>query len=1152
MSQRSGMDPASVDRKLALAFGAVVLTLMLIVTMAAVALQGQQQRSEEGRLSEALASALSESISRVSYSGKYHARLLAEEMASSVRGLEYVSVESRDGTIVAHSDPTKNDTTVTADELARTRLALLRNRPVQAERQFAGNAVREVVQPYVGGEDSQTIGVVRVGVNVDAVRRQQWADFGKLLVLIALLTTLAIAVVFVTSRRFGASVRELATQLQGILRHAPMAIRIADGSGRTLAQSVEYEALAQPGSANAEDATGDHEPLPAHWRRLAEAEADAFSTGVHVQQELEVDLATDHRVWDTSKFPIARDASGRVTAVCTFIRDVTERRQAEDALRESETYNKLLFTSSHLATVVLDPETGRLIDCNPTAVKLFGHGSIDDVLGRTPADMSTPLQYDGTPSSVGALNYIREASEKGSAAFEWQLQRPSGEVWHAECHLVSFASRGRRLLQGSLVDVSARRRAEEALTKRIVAMTQPLQATDITLTDLFDLEEVQKIQDAFADATGVASIITDTDGKPITRPSNFCRLCIDVIRGTEKGLRNCMRSDAAIGRMDPHGPIVQPCLSGGLWDAGASITVGGRHIGNWLIGQVKNEATDEAQMMAYARDIGADEAEFRSALSEVTVMSTAQFQRVSDFLFRIASELSLKAYQNVQQARFIAERKRAEEELDRYREHLEDLVTERTAQLAVAKDEAEAASRAKSLFLANMSHELRTPMNAILGFAGIMARDSDATPKQKENLAVIGKSGEHLLAIINDILDLAKIESGRIGLEPCEFDLRELLDDLVTMLRVRAEAKGLELQLDQHSSFPRYVRTDPAKLRQIIINLVGNAIKYTDEGMVRVDVGVDPASGAGGAPLLYFAISDTGIGISEADQQRVFEPFVQIVQSQGTGLGLTITQQYVALLGGSIRVMSTPGQGSTFRFTIAYEPVLSDASPKPEAPAGSITGIPDADRYRVLIVEDQPENRLLLRDMLGHYGFQIREARDGKEGVKAVREWRPHVVFLDRRMPEMDGIAAARAIRELPDAGDVVVVAVTAHAFREERQEMLDAGCDAFLAKPFSLEELVAVVSNHLPVTVLRSTSEAAAAAPAGTLDPAAAARLPAALRTDLEDALVRLDLRRIEELCQAVERLDGGLGSALRDHAGRFDYTPIIEMLREVPEGTH
>ncbi|MFA6582966.1 MAG: PAS domain S-box protein [Elusimicrobiaceae bacterium] len=298
---------------------------------------------------------------------------------------------------------------------------------------------------------------------------------------------------------------------------------------------------------------------------------------------------------------------------------------------------------------------GRYIAANNAFAKLCGHKT-EDLPGKTdfdiwPRDLAEKYRADDdNVIRTGRQLLVDEEIADSSGVRAWieTAKRPMLGPDGAIMGTVGIAR-----------DITGRKRMEDNLSRRVESLTMPLGDSDIEITDMFSLEELQKIQDAFAAATGVASIITQPDGTPITRPSNFCRLCSDIIRKTEKGLKNCMKSDAALGAYNPDGPIVRPCLSGGLWDAGASISIGGRHGAKWLIGQVRNEQTDEARMLAYAREIGADEAEFKAALAEVPVMSTEQFRKIADFLFMFSSVLSLKAYQNIQQARYITERNAA-------------------------------------------------------------------------------------------------------------------------------------------------------------------------------------------------------------------------------------------------------------------------------------------------------------------------------------------------------------------------------------------------------------------------------------------------------------------------------------------------------------
>ena len=425
----------------------------------------------------------------------------------------------------------------------------------------------------------------------------------------------------------------------------------------------------------------------------------------------------------------------------------------------------------------------------------------------------------------------------------------------------------------------------------------------------------------------------------------------------------------------------------------------------------------------------------------------------------------------------VSERKRAEQDLQQYKDHLEELVDLRTAELSEARDQAQAANRAKSAFLANMSHELRTPLTAVIGFAQMMSHNPTTSNRERASLDIILRSGEHLLALINDILDLSKIEAGRIGLDHTDLNLDELLRDVTDMMRGRAEAKGLRLIVQKNADFPHFINTDPGKFRQIIINLVGNAIKFTNAGQIEIRLDAKRISEG---HLLNIAVADTGIGISKADLDLVFQPFVQAQTerhrvTEGTGLGLAISRQYAQMLGGSLSVDSEPGKGSCFHLTIPVGGVDA-GSIQALASRPRVVGIESpTDGFRVLVAEDQPENRLLLRSFLEQFGFQTREAVNGEEAIAAFQAWQPHLILMDRRMPVLDGIGAIRRIRALPDGQEVLIIAVSAHTFKEEQQEMLDAGCNGFLCKPFSIGDLLTLLGQHLHLTLRHAEKPAIA-----------------------------------------------------------------------------
>lgn len=401
--------------------------------------------------------------------------------------------------------------------------------------------------------------------------------------------------------------------------------------------------------------------------------------------------------------------------------------------------------------------------------------------------------------------------------------------------------------------------------------------------------------------------------------------------------------------------------------------------------------------------------------------------------------------------------------------HLSELVAERTKELSAARDAADTANRAKSAFLANMSHELRTPLNAILGFSGILRHDPGLTAAQKETLAIVQRSGDYLLGLINDVLDIAKIEAGRIVPEPAPFDLGGMIAEVSEMLRLRAQDKGLQLVVDQSSQFPRYIVGDEAKLRQILINLISNAIKATEAGRVTLRLGVKH----GEVDNLIIAVEDTGVGISSADQAKLFHPFVQVGSQsshRGTGLGLAISREFVELMGGRITLTSVVGQGTTFRVELPVRLARPEEVPRAPEVRGEVTGLESGQpTFRVLVVEDQLENQLLMRRLLGDVGFEVRVAENGAEAVEQFRNWGPHFIWMDRRMPVMDGIEAARRIRALPSGKAVKIAAVTASTFQEEDAELAAAGFDGIVHKPFRSEQVFECMERLLELRFVRA-----------------------------------------------------------------------------------
>jgi signal transduction histidine kinase len=466
-------------------------------------------------------------------------------------------------------------------------------------------------------------------------------------------------------------------------------------------------------------------------------------------------------------------------------------------------------------------------------------------------------------------------------------------------------------------------------------------------------------------------------------------------------------------------------------------------------------------------------------------------------------------------------------------------------ELKEARQEAERANQAKSLFLANMSHEIRTPMNAILGYAQILVDDEELTDKQRKGIETIRTSGEHLLALINDVLDLSKIEAGREELHQSDFNLQNLVRTLSTMFHMRCEQKGLRWRVeDELSATP--VHGDEKKLRQVLINLLGNAVKFTEEGEVVLKVSTC------GEHRYRFEVADTGPGIPTDRQATVFEAFQQEEggwEKGGTGLGLAIARRHVALMGGQLEIESTAGVGTSFSFSLIILPAEEGETVDEEKSWAHVTRLISGRKVQALLVDDMETDRDILAQLLERVGVKVRQAMRGSQALEQLNENMPDVVFLDIRMPEMDGTQVLEKIRAEYGSNGVKVIAVSASVLEHQRQGYLKAGFDQFIAKPFRPEKIYASLAELLGVEFEYAPPGTSTAAEASAFDPSSLV-LPESLWNDLHSAV---KIHNISELNQHLEKVNAlgvageQLAAFLRQLNQKYDMKAIAAVLDEV-----
>ena len=766
---------------------------------------------------------------------------------------------------------------------------------------------------------------------------------------------------------------------------------------------------------------------------------------------------------------------------------ITERKQAEFSLRESEQRFRLLLDSTAEAIYGVN-RRGVCTFVNPACLRMLGYEKEGELLGRHMHGLIHHTHADGTPYPARECRVYQVYTDlRGIHVADEVFWRRDGTPIPVEYSAYPICQGGQAV--GVVVtwqDISERKAAEERLRKLSLAVEQSPESIVITDTDA----HIEYVNDAFLAASGYSRE--------------------DVLGQNPRVLQS--------GKTPPE-------RYQALWDTLAQ--------GRPWKGEFCNRRKD-----------GSEYSEF------------AHITPIRQPDGRVTHYLAIKED--------ITEKKRLGAELDRYRHHMEALVEARTRELTAAREQAEAASRAKSAFLANMSHEIRTPMNAILGLIYLLQR-SGTSPIQAERLDRIDTATRHLLAIINDILDLSKIEAGRLELEQTDFPLSAVLDNVRTLLAEQAKAKGLTLAVEA-DNVPLWLQGDPMRLRQALLNYAGNALKFTERGSITLRARLLEDSGA--TIRVRFEVQDTGIGIAPDQQMGLFKAFEQADASTtrkygGTGLGLTITRRLAQLMDGEVGIQSTPGQGSTFWFTARLGRAQNGgASVAPLAPEDLMAALRRRAGARILLAEDNLANRTVALELLDATGLQVETAEDGREALAKASAETYDLILMDIQMPELDGFEATRAIRQLPAWRTRPILAMTANAFEEDRRACLAAGMDDFVAKPVDPPALYAALLKWLPMDPANPATDAPA--PEGVS--AALGDAPSGELASGQARAVKVDSKRLAELLRRLEALLeagsmeanelaleqdvvlraalGESGDRLLRHIQSFDYEGAIELL--------
>jgi PAS domain S-box-containing protein len=836
--------------------------------------------------------------------------------------------------------------------------------------------------------------------------------------------------------------------------------------------------------------------------------------------------------WDTV---FLRTTDGKPKQVLGAANDITDRKLAEEKLLASQQRISFLLQQTPIAVIELNLNL-EIITWNPAAVAIFGY-SEQEAIGRVASDLIVPESYHQQVSEI--FNHRWNAKSSGTS----ENMTKDGRIITCEWYNTQLIDDNGTAIGIALmaVDITERKQAEtelqeSALRQRAIARIIERMRQTLDIREIFQVTTREVRQTMKCDRVAIYRFNPDWSGEFVAESRDHKWVSLVQEQEIDSHLTDgALDSElCAVPNLDSTSQVCDTYLQetkGGAYSRGTPYL---------CVPDIYKQGFDNCYIQLLEKFQAKSYIIVPIFCGKKLWGLLASYQNSaprqwSEAEINVAVHVSTQLGVALQQAELLARTQR------------------QSMELMKSKENAEVANRAKSQFLAAMSHELRTPLNAILGFSQVMARNSSITEEQKEYIEIINRSGEHLLELINDVLSMSKIEAGQITINESRFNLYNLLNSLKEMLELKANSKGLRLIFETTEYLPEYIQTDEAKLRQVLINLLGNAIKFTQHGTVtlRVSSQVEKNGTEENKSQLYFEISDTGPGISPSEISTLFKPFVQTETGrksmQGTGLGLPISQQFVRIMGGDIAVESQIDKGTTFRFNI-YVNLVTESDEQEKSAVKQVIALEAGQQtYRILIVEDVAENRQLLVKLLVPLGFEVREATNGQEGIALQSTWKPHLILMDMLMPVMDGYEATRQIKQTLEGRETIIIALTASAFDEQRQIILSAGCNDLICKPFREDVLFEKIAHHLNLRYIYEEENSSTSFSAPTLLKSLTTEDLSVMPTDwvveLHRAALCVDDNRILELIEQIPETKANLAKALTDLVDNFRIDIIIDL---------